>query len=214
MAELWQRLGRLLVGWTVISTLSGALAFGLFLYLDVLLPGGSPGEIVIRLAVAGLAAGGVLGWAQARMGSAFGRSSNGWTAATAASWSLAIPAVVGFSTWIRPLVADLPDGFRLGFSLIGVGAIGALASAWQFSLLRSTLEGALWWPLANAVGWLMAWILVLAVGLFLGGGEPLPVDLSRFWHGLVLGACAGFVIGLEQGVALVGLIAQEAWNQR
>lgn len=211
MVDLWRRLGRMLVGWTVIGTLGGALAYGIFLYLYPLLPELDLAGLGIRLAVAGGASGLALGLVQDRLGAAGRPFPGSWPAATAVGWALGLPAVVGISAWLRPLIVDLPDGFRLGFSLTVAGLAGAAAAAWQWSLLRKTLDGALWWLLANGVGWLMAWILVLAIGLFLGAGEPLPVEMNRFRDGLILGACAGFVIGLEQGVALVGLIAQEAW---
>ena len=71
-----------------------------------------------------------------------------------------------------------------------------------------------WWLLANAVGWLMAWLGLLAVGLFLGSGDPLPSSLDRVGQAAILGGVAGFMIGLEQGVALVGLLAQRVWEER
>jgi hypothetical protein len=211
MIELWRRLGRLLLRWTLVSTLAGALAYGVFLGLAVILPGLGPASLSIRLAIAGGAGGLAAGFLQRGSGKMDWRTPRTWAWATAAGWAVGLPAAAGFSVWIRPLVVDLPDGFRLGFILTGVGLIGAAAAFWQWLLLKKSLEGALWWLLANGIGWLMAWILVLAIGLFLGAGEPLPVVADRLGHGLILGACAGFVIGLEQGIALVGLIAQEAW---
>jgi len=211
MTELWSALGRMLVAWTVMTTLGGSFAYGIFLWMEPLLPGSDLIALGIRLATAGGAAGLALGLVQERFGAGGVTLSRFWPAATAAGWAFGLPAVVGFSVWIRPLIADLPDGFRLAFALTGAGVAGAAAAAWQWTLLKTRLKGALWWPLANGVGWLMGWILVLAIGLFLGAGEPLPVEMNRFGDGLILGACAGFVIGLEQGIALVGLIAQEAW---
>ncbi|HUF37862.1 MAG TPA: hypothetical protein VMN57_05015 [Anaerolineales bacterium] len=214
MAELGRALGRILVAWTLVTTLSGALVYGIFLYLEPLLPGIDLPGVGIRLAVAGGAGGLVLGLVQRRISADLLELSGAWPAASALGWAFGLPAVVGFSVWIRPLVVDLPDGFRLGFILAGTGLAGAAAAGWQWVLLRTRLEGAPWWLLANGVGWLMAWILVLAIGLFLGSGEPLPVETNRFADGLVLGACAGFMIGFEQGIALVGLIAQAAWVDR
>jgi hypothetical protein len=214
MVDLWQRLGRLLVAWTVLATLGGALAYGVFLYLEPLIPGLDITGVGIRLAAAGLTAGLILGLVQGRIDLAGVQLPGAWPAATAAGWAAGLPAVAGFSAWIRPLIIDLPDGYRLGFSLTGAGLIGAAAALWQWRLIKTKLKGAQWWLLANGVGWLMGWIMVLAIGLFLGAGEPLPVESSRFVHGLILGACGGFVIGLEQGVALVGLIAQEVWERK
>jgi hypothetical protein len=177
------------------------------------MPGPGVFSLAVRLAISGGIAGTVAGVLQRRVGRPDWIAPAGWLPAAGAGWAIGLPAAAGMTEWLRPLTSDLPDGFRLGFLLTAVGLVGAAASAWQWFLLKDRLAGALWWLLANGIGWLMAWILVLAVGLFLGSGEPLPVEMDRLGHGLILGACAGFVIGLEQGIAMVGLIAQGAWTR-
>jgi hypothetical protein len=212
MVDLWRALGRLLLTWTVLTTLGGAMAYGVFMLLEPLLPGQDLAGFGIRLAAAGGVGGLVLGLVQRLLETGVFPLPGAWAAAAAVGWAAGLPAAVGVTEWLSPLTTDLPDGYRLGIALTAVGLVGAAASAWQWVLLKRRLEGALWWLLANGIGWLMAWILVLAIGLFLGSGEPLPVGTDRMFHGLILGACAGFVIGLEQGIALVGLIAQAAWK--
>ncbi|NUM43863.1 MAG: hypothetical protein HUU38_04085, partial [Anaerolineales bacterium] len=51
------------------------------------------------------------------------------------------------------------------------------------------------------------------VWYFIGQGADLPGTLAQLPAMMVLGGLAGWMMGMEQGVALVGLIAQEEWER-
>jgi hypothetical protein len=213
LAELWRRLGRLLLYWTLASGAAGAGAYAAAVLLNTSIGLGSyffvatllPCLFVISLA---------LGFVQNRMLSGLLELANGW--AWRGGWGMLAGTVIifGVSAVTREAVRGWMDWYRLTFFLIGAGLAGVAAAWGQWRLLVPRLPKHQWWLLANAIGWLMAWLGVLGIGLLLGAGQPLPATADRVNHALILGGVAGTVIGFEQAVALFGLLAQQAWEQR
>ncbi len=211
---LWRRLGQLLLRWTIVFTIAGALIYSLGLILGSVFSRGSPGMAVFWIPVLAGSLGIPLGQVQRRLLNPFLPVESAWAWQTAGGLALGLLAVMGLSVGIRGWVEGWTDGYRLTAFLTGAGISGVLAGLGQWIVLRKVVQTHQWWLLANAVGWLMAWLALLAVGLFLGRGEPLPATLERAGHAAILGAVAGFMIGFEQGVALVGLLAQRVWEDR
>lgn len=214
MADTWRRLGRLLLSWTLATTLGGVVAYALVVALAAPIEGIWVSPLALSLPAAGLLSGLFTGLFQRRILDPFWATSPRWVVATAVGWGLGVPIVVVLSALLKPLLAGLPGPYRLSFYLIAAGATGALSSIGQWKLLKEVTAGHLWWLLANGVGWLMAWLVLLAVGLFVGGGESLPAALDRILEAGLLGALAGFTLGFEQAVAITGLFAQQAWEKR
>jgi len=212
--NLWRGLGRLLLHWTLQFTAAGAV-----IYFLAVLAGQFFGPVAllavsVALPLAAVVVGLVLGGAQRRRLAPYLSVGLGWTWATAIGLGLGLIFVTTVSLALRDVVQEWTNGYKLTAFLLGAGLSGALSALGQWLILRKSLEKHHWWMLASGVGWLMAWLGFLAVGLFLGGGEPLPVSLDRWLDILILGAVAGFFIGFEQGVAFVGLLAQRVWEKR
>lgn len=210
LPDLWSRLGRLLLSWTTAVTAAGMLLYGMFVLLSAIF--GDSG-VAAALLISAAAAGGFAGSIQRRLLQSYWTVPVGWIGWTMAGWAVGLGLAVGLSVLLRPAVAALPDSYRLTVFLIAAGTAGAVSAFGTWRYLRRITFRHPWWLLANGVGWLMAWIVVLAFGLFLGGGEPLPASSDRLRDAVVLGAAAGFVIGFEQAVAVVGLLAQTAWER-
>jgi len=71
-----------------------------------------------------------------------------------------------------------------------------------------------WWLLASAVGWILAWVTALGMAWVIQELPALPTTMQDVGLALLLGGLAGGMLGLEQGVALIGLFAQMEWDAR
>lgn len=200
-SELWRGLGRQFMAWTLANVLGGMVGYAL---LILGLTGESPAAVFLALPAAAAAAGLLVGWIEQRLLRPRWPA-DGWMFATALGWLVGVPLAVGATALLREALRGWPDSYRLGMFLLAAGLAGALASFGQWRLLRRQSDQHPWWLLAGGVGWLMAWLVVLAVGLFVGGGEPLPTTMDRLDQALLLGGLAGFIVGFEQAVALVGI---------
>lgn len=213
MIDLWRSLTRLIFSWTLLTAVGGGLAYGLILNIASFLPEGLEPYYFIVVPGSALFGGLIAGSGQWFLMRTHLPISRWWIGATGLGWLLGIPFVIWISSLISLMMEEAADSLRLGGFLLGALAAGVIAAVGQWLLLRQHFQRHIWWLVGSGVGWLMAWILVLAVGLFLGGGEPLPTTLNRLPDGMTLGALAGFTVGFEQGIALIGLIAQTAWEK-
>ena len=211
--ESWKPLGKLWSQWTVATTLTGALVYPLVVGAAAL-GGGWPAGYWFALPVAGLVAGSVAGWWQERILRPHLQVTKRWILATGLGWALGIWIVVGFSSWFLPFAKEMQAWYALTVYLAGAGLGGALSGLGQWGLLRMKIEKSVWWFMACGVGSLTAWLVVLAAWYFLGKGEDFPATAVNLPVQFVLSALAGWMMGMEQGVALVGLIAQEEWEKR
>jgi len=213
MPDLWARLGRLLLTWTLAATAAGGALYAIVVLLMPVFPENGVLGLAVLLPLSAAAAGAAVGFVQLRLLRPYWQVSPGWIWATVIGWPAGLGLAVGLSLLLRPLVADFPDSYRLTVYLAASGSAGAVSALGTWRYLRQITFRHSWWLLANGVVWFMAWIVVLAFGLFLGAGEPLPSTPDRLRDALILGASAGFVIGFEQAVAVVGLLAQSAWEK-
>lgn len=212
--SIWKRLGRLWIYWTVVCTVGGCVAYLVFVFLSGMVFKFLPFSGVLAILLGGTVGGIVAGLLQSRLLRGFVPISPSWMWVTAAGWSLGIPLVVLFTGWFRGFARELSQPYALTGFLVGAGISGTLAGMGQWVLLRDKIRKASWWLLASGVGWLVAWIGVAGLWLILGGGTPFPVEPSKLGLAVMLGGVAGWLVGVEQGIALVGLIAQEAWETR
>lgn len=213
MLTLWARLGRMLVSWTLLMTLAGAAVYGLALAPAAFVEEISFAGLMVSLSLASMLVGLLAGYVQRIYLRPYWHFSSGWAWASMTGWGIGIPLVVILSATLRELISGWPDGARLLVFLVSAALCGVLSSLGQWVWLRRVSKRHPWWLFANAVGWLMAWILVLAFGLFIGGGERLPATPDRAVDAMILGGLAGSVIGFEQGIAVMGLFAQQAWER-
>ncbi len=209
MKSIWAGMGRLLLFWTVASTLSGAIMYPLSLVIADLLNL----HIIAAVMLGSLVGGLIAGLPQSGLLKPYLRLQRDWVLMTVIGWAIALPLLIAITLLIRGWVVDLSDGYALTLYLLGAGTAGAVAGLGQWSLLRRVFERASWWLLASGVGWFMAWLAVLGFAWLLGQ-EQLPVSSSGADVALGLGALAGWLVGLEQGIALIGLVAQSAWERR
>ncbi len=194
-------------------TITGAAAYGLALLPSAFFNPNPFYLMIVSLAVASGLTAGIAGIVQRTYLRPYWEFSSTWAWASGLGWGFGVPLAVVLSAVLREPLSGMSDATRLMVFLIAAAGAGMLSSLGQWIALRQVTHRNLWWLFANGVGWLMAWILVLAVGLFIGGGEPLPTTLDRAGDALILGGLAGFVIGFEQGIAIVGLFAQSAWEK-
>ena len=213
MAGIWSRLGRLLLSWSVLMMLTGAATYGLALVIVSGLPQAADVTLLTVLFFSAAFPAVIAGAIQRLYLKPYWSIPATWMIATGLGWGVGLPLIVFLSASLRGPVADWSIASRLGIFLAAAAFSGLVASFGQWRLLRSVTDRHYWWLLANAVGWLMAWILVLAAGYFIGGGEDLPISLDRAGQALLLGGIAGLVIGFEQGIAIVGLFSQLAWEK-
>ncbi len=214
VAASYQNLGRLLISWTVLFMAGGAAGYGGSALLASLFAGSRLPFVGLVLPLGVLTVGVALGAVQRKLLASQVNVTARWPWMTGMGMAVGLLLLVAINTGTAAFVADWSEMSRLTVFLGGAGLAGALASLGQWLILRPILPKHQWWLMANGVGWLMAWIGVLATGLALGGGEPLPATAARWGDALILGAVAGFIIGFEQGVALVGLLAQRVWEAR
>jgi hypothetical protein len=212
--SIWKRLGRLWIYWTVVCTISGSIVYLVFVLLRGMVFRDLPASGGLAVILAGALGGILAGLMQSRILRLFVPIPPSWVWVTAGGWALGILLVVLFTRWFRELARDLPQPYALTAFLVGAGISGTLSGIGQWVLLRDKINKALWWLLASGVGWLVAWIGVAGLWLVLGGGAPFPVEPGEFGLAAILGGVAGWLVGVEQGIALVGLIAQEAWETR
>ncbi|GEM_PF-4867386 len=210
----WRELGRLLVKWTALSTAAGGVLYSLAVTISEL-AGDSPAALVwLGFPLAGGMVGVLAGKGQSQLLKPFVPLPEAWVLATAAGWALGVPALVVCTGLLSAATKTWIGLYRLMAFLIAAGGVGAFSGLWQWLLLRARIDRSLWWLLANGVGWLLAWLGVLASWWVIGQGDALPVTSTDFAAVFVLGALAGWMLGVEQGIALVGLIAQRAWEGR
>jgi len=212
----------------VATTFAGALAYPLVVGVAALGSGvgyngvgysgveynGWPSGFWIGLPVGGALAGLVAGFWQERVLRSHIQVTKRWIGATALGWALGFSAVVGGSSWFLSYAKDMQPWYALTIYLLGAGIGGAVSGVGQWVLLRRRIERSIWWFMACAVGSLSAWLVVLAAWYLLGQGADLPGTVADLPVMVVLGALAGWMIGMEQGVALVGLIAQAEWEKQ
>jgi len=211
--ESWKSLSKLWIRWTVVTTFAGALAYPAVVGAAVLGSGWSSG-FWLGIPIGGAVAGFVAGFLQERVLRTHLLVTKQWIVMTVLGWAIGLSVVVGISNWFRLYAKEMDPWYALTVYLIGAGIAGALSGVGQWILLRKRIEKSVWWFMACAVGSLSAWLIVLAAWYLLGQGEDLPTTLADLPVMLVLGALAGWMVGMEQGVALVGLIAQEDWEKR
>jgi len=211
--ESWKSLSKLWIRWTVVTTISGALAYPVVVCIGVL-GKGWPFGFWLGIPVGGAVAGLTAGFFQERVLRTHLIVTKQWIVMTVLGWAVGLTLVVGISNWFRAYAKGMHPWYALTIYLIGAGVAGALSGVGQWVLLRSRIEKSVWWFMACAVGSLSAWLIVLAAWYLLGQSAILPTTLAELPVMLVLGALAGWMVGMEQGVALVGLIAQEDWEKR
>ena len=206
-SRVWSGFGRLWLNWTAITTLAGGIVYGLSIILSALI--GFPIVIaaVFAAAVGGLAA----GLFQQRLLNPYIRVRPVWQWATMVGWIVGIPLAALSTLLIRSLSDSLGDGFRLTLCLLGAAAPGVIASIGQWRALRLRMLHANWWLLANGVGWAMVWLAVLGVTWFVRP-DGLPTSLDDLVLASLLGTLAGWTLGLEQGIALIGMFTQAIWD--
>lgn len=213
LAESWKLLSRLWVRWTLVTTLAGALVYPLAAGVAAL-GGGWPTGFWFGLPVAGAVGGLAAGfWQELALRSHLAVTRR-WIGATALGWAVGLPAAVGASAWFFAYAQEMQPWYALTVYLIGAGLAGALSGVWQWMLLRTRIEKSVWWFMACAVGSLSAWLVVLAAWYLLGQGADMPTGLADLPAMVILGGLGGWMVGMEQGVALVGLIAQAEWESR
>lgn len=210
--ESWKTLGKLWINWTTATTVVGALAYPLVVGV-ALLVGGWPGGYWLGVPVGGAVAGVVVGFWQERMLRAHLAVSTRWVGATAWGWSVGFSLGVGVTAWFLTFAKEMQPWYALTVYLIAAGIGGAMSGIGQWGLLRKKIARAVWWFMACAVGGLLAWLVIAGVWYFIGQGADLPGTLAQLPAMMVLGGLAGWMMGMEQGVALVGLIAQEEWER-
>lgn len=210
--EAWKPLGKLWVNWTAATTVIGMLAYPLVVGLASLM-GGWPGGYWIGVPLGGALAGLVAGFWQERLLRPHLAVTGRWMGVTALGWAAGFSLVVGMSGWFLTYAKEMLDWYALTIYLTGAGVGGAVSGIGQWFLLRSRIEKSVWWFMACAVGSLLAWLVIAGAWYFLGQGADLPGNLAQFPAMMVLGGLAGWMMGMEQGVALVGLIAQERWER-
>ncbi|MCB9135426.1 MAG: hypothetical protein H6636_08365 [Anaerolineales bacterium] len=208
----WKHLGKLWIYWTAATTVMGALAYPLIVGLASLL-GGWPIGYWVSVPVGGGLVGLGIGYWQKRMLRAHVQVPRTWVGMTGVGWGVGFGLVVGGSVWFLGYAKTMQAWYALTIYLITAGFGGALSGMGQFGLLKRRFEKAVWWLMACAVGSLLAWLVIVGMWYFLGQGADFPSQLSQFPAMLVLGGLAGWMMGMEQGVALVGLIAQEQWER-
>ncbi len=208
-----QSWAKFLFFWTASVALSAAagaflvlLASNLEMEEDRLVP------LVVPLAslLAGLAAG---TWQVALLRNHL-QVSFAWVWATGLGWAVGLPLVIALSAWV--------SGFRNGLSsldallafTLGAGLSGLVAGIAQWMVLAPNLPRAGWWLVASAMGWIMAWVATLALAWAWQGEAGFPVAFEQWPAALVLGGVAGLLVGFETGIALVGLFAQRAWDEK
>lgn len=210
--EMWKPLGKLWINWTMATTVMGALAYPLIVGLASLM-GGWPMGYWVGVPVGGAFVGLGIGFWQERMLRAQLRVSRRWIGVTAVGWGVGFAFVVGGSAWFLTYAKMIQDWYALTIYLVAAGVGGALSGTGQYGLLKDRIEKAVWWLMACAVGSLLAWLVVAGMWYFLGQGADFPSTLTQLPAMLLLGGMAGWMMGMEQGVALVGLIAQEQWEK-
>jgi MFS family permease len=208
----WKPLGKLWSYWTVSTTISGGLAYPLVVGIAAL-GGGWPYGFWIGLPVGGVLAGLVAGFWQERVLRPHLQVTKQWIGATALGWAVGLSWVVGISGWFLSYAKEMQPWYALTVYLIGAGVGGVILGTGQWFLLRSRIEKSIWWFMACAVGSLLAWLVISATWYFLGQGADLPGTVADLPAMIVLGGLAGWMMGMEQGVALVGLIAQAEWEK-
>ncbi|MFQ5616571.1 MAG: hypothetical protein ACE5GO_08945 [Anaerolineales bacterium] len=215
LAKTWQQLGKFLIQWTAITTGGGAIAYLLAVVIGSAIGGNLTGLFWVGIPAGGVAGGIVVGSFQRRILHPLIPVTNQWVWVTAMGWAVCIPFLIGLSGWISALTRAMQGWYALTLFLIGAGISGALSGSGQWYLLRPKIDKALWWLLACGIGWLLAWLSVLGLWWLLGQGRKgLPFTLEEIVPVIALGAIAGWMVGIEQGVALVGLIAQAEWEAR
>ena len=210
--ELWKPLGKLWTQWTLATTVAGALVYPLVVWL-ALLVGGWPDGYWLALPVGGAMIGLGAGVWQERVLRPHLAVTWRWMGVTALGWAVGVSLVVGGTGWFLTYAKEMPQWYALTVYLGGAGVGGAVSGLGQWELLRSRIEKSLWWFMACAVGGLLAWLVIAGMWYFIGRGADLPGTLAQFPAMIVLGGLAGWMMGMEQGVALVGLIAQEHWER-
>lgn len=171
----------------------------------------------IAVSLFGAVAGFVLGWAQWTVLRAFlptARARN-WVAATTiggiVSWLLAMTpnTVIGLTA----SSAGSPPGFGIAAMLAIAVAAGAASgiglSVPQFFALRSHVKNAGWWIGANALAWMIATPLFLAV---VDSSAQTASILVAMIVTLVAAGIAGAIAGGIHGVILERLLASIARN--
>lgn len=210
--ETWKPLGKLWINWTVATTVMGALAYPLIVGLASLM-GGWPTGYWVGVPVGGALVGLGIGFWQWWILRVFIPVPRVWMGMTAVGWGVGFAFVAGGSVWFLTYAKMLQPWYALTIYLIAAGAGGAFSGMGQYGVLKGRLEKAVWWLMACAVGSLLAWLVMVGMWFFLGQGADFPNTLTQFPAMLLLGGLAGWMMGMEQGVALVGLLAQEAWER-
>ncbi|HNB51390.1 MAG TPA: hypothetical protein PK530_05585 [Anaerolineales bacterium] len=210
--ETWKPLGRLWLHWTVATTVVGMLAYPLIVAISTLV-GGWPVGYWIGVPVGAGVAGLLVGFWQERVLRPQLNVTSQWIGLTALGWIVGFSIVVGSSAWFLIYAKEMQSWYALTIYLILAGIGGAMSGFGQWGLLQRRIEKAVWWFMACAVGSLLAWLVISGVWYFIGQGADLPGSLAQFPAMMVLGGLAGWMMGMEQGVALVGLIAQEQWER-
>jgi hypothetical protein len=123
-----------------------------------------------------------------------------WVPASVAGWAVGVP--VGLGAMFLPLT----PGWGPTTGVLSLGAaIGLLAGAMQWLILRQHVRGAGWWVLASATSW--------AAGLYFGVDLLNASALSNFGFDTyemitVIGGLIGAVAGTVSGLALTWLLRQ------
>ncbi|GAB4579515.1 MAG: hypothetical protein Fur0022_22530 [Anaerolineales bacterium] len=210
--ESWKPLGKLWLHWTIATMMAGMLAYPVIVGLSTL-GGGWPGGYWVGVPVGGAVIGLLVGFWQTRILRPQLDVTSRWIAMTAVGWAVGFSMVVGMTSWFLAYAKDMQPWYALTIYLSGAGIGGAVSGVGQWQLLRSRIEKSVWWFMACAVGSLLAWLVISGAWYFMGQGADLPSSLAQWPAMLVLGGLAGWMMGMEQGVALVGLIAQEQWER-
>jgi hypothetical protein len=209
--ESWKSLSKLWIRWTAVTTISGALAYPAVVLIAVL-GDGWPSGFWLGIPAGGAVAGLMAGFFQERVLRTHLPVTKQWIVMTVLGWAIGLTTVVGISSWFLAYAKEMPPWYALTVYLIGAGIAGALSGVGQWMLLRKRIDKSVWWFMACAVGSLSAWLIVLAIWYLFGQGA-LPSTVGELPAALFLGGMAGWMMGMEQGVALVGLIAQEEWER-
>ena len=220
LSEIWSNWGGFLAQWMLSMTLGGGLAYGLAILIIETSAPTLEGEAFIRFiaqvaaplggGLAGLLVGAFQWYAMRPMM----RISLGWIAATAVGWGVGTPLIIGISGWISSFRDDLNSTDALLVYILGAALAGLIAGAAQWVILSQKMKRAGWWLVASAAGWTIAWVATLALAWGLRQQSRLPVTLDEWLLGVLLGCVAGTLVGLETGIALVGLWAQQLWEER